>query len=182
MRQCDKPTVVVLAILLGPWLLAAETRFSPDMDDPAREWCYLSKSTTVIGVPFARRPIQVTFDGAVFAMSHGELCFFHGPHDTPLLARQKTFLEGWIPVVVYGWKDGDIIYDIEIFASEHPKLGSDNTIQFARLRMRNSGAQAANGRFAVAFRGSGSDNRKGAPPAFAPGTAFRMTEDRKSVV
>jgi len=45
------------------------------LDDPGKEWCFLLKSTTVIGVPFVPRPIQVTFDGAVFT-GNAELCFF----------------------------------------------------------------------------------------------------------
>ena len=38
----------------------------PVIDDPNREWCYLAKSTTVLGVPFVPEPVQVTYDGAIY--------------------------------------------------------------------------------------------------------------------
>ena len=93
---------------------------------------------------------------------NAELCFFYGDKDIPALVRGKTFLEGWIPVVQYAfWKDGNIPYDIEYFAS--PLQGEDagNTVNFVRVRMKNTGTQAATGSFAVALRHSGGDHRYG---------------------
>ena len=45
-----------------------------------------------------------------------ELCFFYDTSDQPLLARGKTFLEGWIPIVHYALQEGGINYDIEYLA------------------------------------------------------------------
>ena len=53
--------------------------FDPVIDDPAREWCYGGKTTTVIGKPFVPAPVQVTFDGAIFT-GEAELAFFHGAY------------------------------------------------------------------------------------------------------
>src|SRR5215471_21393926 len=75
---------------------------SPLVDKAEKEWCYLAKSTTVIGMPFQPDVTQVTYDGALFTR-YAELCFFWGKEEKPLLARQKTFLQGWIPVVQYDW-------------------------------------------------------------------------------
>ncbi len=50
----------------------------PRMDDPGKPWCYLQKSTTLIGVPYMPDAIQVTYDGAVYTRS-AELCFYYEP-------------------------------------------------------------------------------------------------------
>jgi hypothetical protein len=76
----------------------------PATDDPGREWCYLAKSTTMIGVPYQPDVTQVTYDVALYTRN-AELCFFYGKPLRPLLARQKTFLEGWMPIVLYDWSD-----------------------------------------------------------------------------
>ncbi|NQT85544.1 hypothetical protein HQ560_02195, partial [bacterium] len=46
--------------------LGAATMVDPVIDDETREWCYLAKSTTVIGVPYMPDAVQVTFDGAIY--------------------------------------------------------------------------------------------------------------------
>ena len=48
-----------------------------EANNPEKEWCYSPKSTTVIGVPFMPRPVQVSFDGALYT-GDAELCFFYG--------------------------------------------------------------------------------------------------------
>lgn len=53
-------------------------------DKPGEEWCYLSKSTTVIGVPFQPDVTQITFDGSVYTRN-AELCFFYGGKHQPFL-------------------------------------------------------------------------------------------------
>ncbi len=139
----------------------------PAIDDPNGQWCYLARSTTVIGVPFVPEPVQVTYDGAIYTRN-AELCFFYGEKNAPVMARQKTFLDGWIPVVRYDFKDGDIRYDVEIFSAIVPPLESDNVVQFVRMTMRNVGTQERTGIFASAIRGSGAIDRLG-------GSRWRMT-------
>ena len=43
-------------------------------DDPNKEWCYLKKSTTVIGMPFHPQVTEVTYDGSLYT-GYAELCF-----------------------------------------------------------------------------------------------------------
>jgi len=74
------------------------------IDNPEKEWSYLLEPTTVIGMPFSTHAVQVTYDGSIFTGS-GELCFFYGKDNTPLFARQRYFLKGWIPVVMYSWEE-----------------------------------------------------------------------------
>src|SRR5665213_434948 len=126
----------------------------PATDQPGGEWCYLAKSTTVIGVPFQPDVTQVTFDGALFTGS-AELCFFYGAGNHPLLARQKTFAEGWIPIVQYAWKDGNMAYDIEYFAASIDGESADDTVNFVQIRMHNTGTNPATGEFAAALRHNG---------------------------
>ena len=147
----------------------------PATDKADRPWCYLAKSTTVIGMPEQPDVTQVTFDGALFTRN-AELCFFYGEKDRPLLARQKQWLDGWIPVVQYAWCDGQIDYDIEMFAVPLEGENVDNTVNFVQLRMRNAGKQPAAGRFAAALRHNGGDYRYGGSP-FSPQWRYEMTDN-----
>jgi len=132
------------------------------MDDPARPWCYAAQSTTVIGMPFVPAPVQITYDGAVYTR-YAELAFLYGQKLQPVMARTKTFRDGWIPVVGYGWQDNGVDYHLEIFSAELPELGRANLVQFARLTMTNSGKSAADGVLAAATRASGGHFRRGKP-------------------
>jgi len=132
---------------------------SNKVDDPTKTWCYSPKSTTVIGVPFVSTPVQVTFDGAIYTGS-AELCFFYGKDLKPVMARQKNFLDGWMPIVEYSWKAEGINYHLEIFSTIVKPLDNKNTVQFAKLTMKNCGDIEKTGQFAAAFRGNGMDHRK----------------------
>ncbi len=145
--------------LAGPSLLASGPMFDPALDDPAREWCYAAQSTTVIGRPFAPAPVQITYDGAIYT-EHAELAFFYGKPLKPVMARNKTFLEGWIPVVVYDWKDEGVDYHLRIFSADLPELGVANLVQFAELKMTNASSSPAEGLVAAAARGTAGHFRK----------------------
>jgi hypothetical protein len=161
-------------ILLASVAQAAAPMLDPATDRADGPWCYLAKSTTVIGVPFQPDVTQITFDGAVFTRN-AELCFLYGPEDRPLLAREKTFLDGWIPVVQYAWRDGEIAYDIEYFAAPLEGESAENTVNFVQLRMRNTGKQRAAGAFAAALRHSGGDCRFGRT-RLSPLWKYEMTD------
>ncbi|MHC4252513.1 MAG: hypothetical protein ACYS9X_25625 [Planctomycetota bacterium] len=151
--------------------------FDPVIDRPDREWCYAAQSTTVIGLPFMHAPVQLTYDGAVYTR-HAELAFLYGPGLTPVMARNKTFLEGWMPIAGYVWRDGDIEYELEVFSAELPGLGLENLVQFARLSMTNAGAADREGLVAAAVRGSAGTFRKGKPAdPVKPDTVFAMDGD-----
>jgi hypothetical protein len=131
---------------------------SPGTDKADKEWCYLAKSTTVIGMPFQSDVTQVTFDGALFTR-FGELCFFWGKENKPLLARQKTFLQGWMPVVEYSWKDAGLRYEIEYFSDFIDESSSSPVINFAKIKVTNLNATPATALFKSALRFSGEDHR-----------------------
>ncbi len=171
LRATGSISLVVAFLLLARAGLAM---LDPATDKPGEEWCYLAKSTTVIGVPYQPDVTQITFDGAVFTR-HAELCFFYGTNAVPLLARGKTFLEGWLPVVQYAWRDGDIAYDIEYFCAPLAGETASNTVNFIQLRMRNTGPRPATGALAAALRHSGGDCRNGGSP-FSGEWRYEMTE------
>ena len=101
-------------------------------DDPAKEWCYLKKSTTVLGMPYNPQVTEVTYDGALYT-GYIELDFATGSKDTPLLIRQKTFLEWWIPVVGDTWQEDGLDYEIQMFAAPATQEGITNCINFVRI-------------------------------------------------
>lgn len=154
---------------------AAEPMLDPATDDLQRPWCFLDKSTTVIGVPYMPDVTQVTFDGALYTRE-AELCFFFGEPLKPVLARQKTHLDGWIPIVQYGWRDDPIAYDIELFSAVLDGEDALNTCQFVKLTMRNVSTTPAEGFMAVATRRSGGDHRYGGGQA-SPDWLYAMTDD-----
>jgi hypothetical protein len=127
---------------------------SPALDDPSKPWCYLAHTTTLIGVPWMPDAVQVTYDGAIFTR-HAELCFFYGDPLRPVLQRQKRWLDGWIPIVQYDWRDGDIAYEVEMFSSVLDGFNEENTLQFVRAHIRNTGPKPAPATFAAASRASG---------------------------
>lgn len=152
--------------------------FDPAIDKPELEWCYAAKSTTVIGKPFVPEPVQITYDGAIYTR-YAELAFFYGLKLTPVMARNKTFRDGWIPVIEYRWHDGSITYDLEIFSAELPDMGINNLVQFASLTMTNTGKKPATGLIAAAMRGSAAHFRKGKPKKpVKPTTKYEITNNR----
>jgi len=153
--------MVFYGVIMALSMNAGAALVDPVIDDPNQAWCYLAKSTTVIGVPFVPEPVQITYDGAIYTRN-AELCFFYGEKNEPVLARHKTFHEGWIPQVEYAWKEGQIAFRMEIFAATVAPLGSDNIIVFARMTMKNEGAKEQTGLFTSAIRGSGQTDRLGA--------------------
>lgn len=174
--HCGDWAVAVYSVLVaGSAAIAAADMADPAIDDMGREWCYLAKSTTVIGVPYMPDAVQVTFDGAIYT-THAELCFFYGDPLRPLMARQKTFLEGWLPVVVSQWDEGPLAYEVEMFGAPLEGADEGNTVQFVRVRIRNTGRQPARASWAAAMRHSGGDCRHGGTP-FSPGWRYEMTDD-----
>jgi len=144
------------------------------VNDPAKEWCYTPKSTTVIGMPFTPRPVQITYDGALYTRD-AEVCFFYSDSLKPLMARQKTFLEGWIPVVQYEWKENGISYTVEMFGTGMEEVNQLNTLLFVRLSARNDAGEPRRAVLASASRFSGKDHRfgKSSHPC-TPDTRYEM--------
>lgn len=123
-----------------PALMAQELK-----DDSAKEWCYLKKTTTVLGMPYNPQVTEVTYDGALYT-GYIELNFAAGSKATPLLLRQKTFLEGWIPVVGDTWKEDGLDYTIQMFAAPSTQEGIFNCLNFVKISVNNSTKSAQEAR------------------------------------
>ena len=179
-RACVPKVLVAMMVVAGATmpLCAGQPMFDPATDQPGEEWCYAAQSTTVIGMPFVPDPVQITYDGAVYTR-YAELAFFFGKELKPVMARNKTFLDGWIPVVGYGWRDDGLAYHLEIFGAELPQLGRANLVQFARLTMTNPGESSVEGVVAAAARGSAEHFRLGAVrEPISPTTQFTLHSNR----
>lgn len=133
------------------------------IDNAEKEWSYCPKSTTVIGIPFTPQPVQITFDGAIFT-GNAEVCFFYGIQLKPLLINQRHFYEGWIPIVMDEWVDGNIQYSIEIFGAQLEGEDGQNSIQFAKVTMNNNSDKNETAWFAAGVSSSGIDHRLGIGP------------------
>jgi len=152
----------------------AERMLSPAIDDLHKSWCYLAHSTTVIGMPWMPDAVQVTYDGALFTR-HAELCFFYGQPLQPVLQRQKQWLERWIPIVQYDWRDGDIAYEAEMFGAILDSFREENTLQFIRVRIRNDGPKRRSATFAAGTRMAGDHWRFG-DVSFSPDWTYEIHE------
>ncbi len=134
--------------------------FSADQfkDDPSREWCYLQKSVTAIGVPFQKTIHTVTYDGSLYNR-YNELNFYYGKEMTPVFARQKTYMEGWIPVVQYDWTEGGIRYALEMFAYPLDGHESEGSVGFVKYSAKNVSGKPAKAYLAASTRGYIDDYR-----------------------
>ena len=152
-------TIVIFSICLktssqdkGPAFGPYKMVFDRNIDDLTRPWCYLAKSTTVIGVPHqpgytTGNPetaiytygavTQVTCDGSLFT-NNVELGFCYGENDIPLLARQKTFHRGWIPVIEYSWTHGNILYEIRMLAAVLDGCDESTTLNDAGIPLHGT--------------------------------------------
>lgn len=148
----------------------------PGIDDAAKPWCYLQKSTTVIGVPYMPDAVQVTYDGAVYTQ-HAELCFFYGNQMQPVMQRQKQWYKGWIPVVEYNWESEKVNYEMEMFGFPLHGENAENTLQFIKVTITNKNTFTANAKFTVATRSTGKDNRFG-PATFSPAWLYDFNNNK----
>lgn len=163
--------------------------FDPGIDDLTKPWCYLAKSTTVIGVPHQSgytsgtpetaiytygAVTQVTYDGSLYT-NNAELGFFYGKSELPLMARQKTFYKGWIPIVEYSWNHDQIRYDIEMFATVVDGYDETNTLNLVKVKMTNRAKTSHDAYFTSVMRGKYPDCREGDLVGFSPDNRYEIT-------
>lgn len=144
-------------------------------DDPNKEWCYLKKSTTVIGMPFNPQITEVTYDGSLYT-GYSELCFSYGKDDNPILIRQKTFKDGWIPVVGDKWNDNGIEYKIEMFSSPIDEYDVSNCVNFVKIKLTNICNDKKNAYFNISNRGKLKDYRLTKLKGFSSENKYEIEE------
>jgi hypothetical protein len=155
--------IIIYLAITGFAIKAEDNKMEyPQIDNPAKEWCYLAKSTTVVGMPFMPDSVRITWDGAIYTRN-AELAFFYGKDLKPVLQRQKTWLNGWIPIINYNWQEKGIDYRADIFNINLDGTDVSNTVTFARVKIKNISDKATEAVFAAAIRGSGEDYRDRKP-------------------
>ncbi|MBN2652073.1 MAG: hypothetical protein JXR63_06795, partial [Spirochaetales bacterium] len=105
-----------------------------------------------------------------------EMHFLYSQAMQPILAREKQFIEGWIPIINYSWIEDEIEYEIEIFSYSIEPLGRENLVQFANFSMKNIGKSNKTAVLASAIRNSGMDNRTGIISKIKGSSKFSMEE------
>lgn len=143
------------------------------IDDPSKTWCYLQKSTTVIGVPFHSEVTEVTYDGSLYT-GYAELNFAYGVSKKPMMARQKNFKEGWIPIVEYTWNEDGIDFEYECFSMPPKGMDEDSCVNFIRLTMRNKGTSPQKGLISISSRGKLDDFRLAQLKDFSSEQTFQI--------
>ena len=161
-----RPTILCLALLpILPCRLDAQaTRplperpelVDPAIDDGPGPFSYYSHPTDAIGV-MDGRGTEVTPEGYLYT-GYGELMFLAGPTLTPIEQRVRTLRGGWLPVIEYEVRRGDIAYRFTLFAATLDGQPESAVVDFARVVMTNTGNAAARARLAFAARYTGPSN------------------------
>ncbi len=126
----------------------------PSLDDPEKPWCYYTHPVSCIGVPFMPDAVVVTPEGNIFTGS-AELCLFLGKDARPMASRQRQFLDGFIPIVKDSWIDEDgLDYQWEAFGTSLNGFDESNTLQFIKLKVKNTNSEATEARIIAAMRHS----------------------------
>ncbi len=156
-------TTLCLALLpILPYRLDAQATRTPpeppDMVDPSIDdgpgpFSYYSRPTDAIGV-MDGRGTEVTPEGYLYT-GFGELVFLAGPTLTPIEQRIRTLRDGWLPVVEYEVRRGDVAYRFTLFAATLDGNPQSRVVDFVRVTMTNTGSSAARARFAFAERYTG---------------------------
>ena len=172
--------IIILASVAPAAARAADAvipMVDPDIDTTG-PFCYLAKPNFNLGVIGNRHGAQVTFDGAIYS-GGSELCFFTGSKLRPVMARQKTLEDGWMPIVHYGCTDGAVRYDIEAFGASLDGDTTDSPVSFVRVDITNTGTTPTVATFAAASRFLVDDHRFGymKPYTYSPEWRYEMTRD-----
>ena len=156
--------IAAVGLVASP-LAAQAPAAHPEMVDPAMDegpgpFSYYSRPTDAIGV-MDGRGTEVTPEGYLYT-GYGELMFLAGPTLEPVAQRVRTLREGWLPVVEYAVRRGDVAYRLTALAATLDSGPPPVVADFVRVVMVNGGRQAARARFAFAVRYTGPAARGGA--------------------
>ncbi|MEJ2218297.1 MAG: hypothetical protein P8099_16955 [Gemmatimonadota bacterium] len=162
-RWCDRGQKVsaclvgltaLLGLAISPRALTAQSQMADPAMDSAGPFSYYSRPTDEIGV-MDGRGTEITPEGWLYTGS-GELMLLAGPTLSPVRQRIRTLRDGWLPVVQYGFRRGDVAYRVTMFAATLPGDtlvdASTPVVDFVRVTMRNTGARDVFARLGFAVR------------------------------
>ncbi len=181
--------VVILIFFLGaaPTVAQVEERRTPvRMVDPAMDaeepFAWPSKPNTQLAGIGWNEGFQVTFDGALYTGA-AELVVGYGDPPRPMFARQRQFLEGWIPIVQHSWEYDGIRYEWEAFASMLEGTEQDlpvGSVAFVRATASNISEEPRPSNLSMMTRYIADDHRfhHMQPEPFDPDWEYEMRDDR----
>ncbi len=155
----------ILTVAIVPIRLSAQTSEvpvePPDMVNPAIDegpgpFSYFSRPTDAIGV-MDGRGTEITPEGYLYT-GYGELMFLAGAELTPVRQRIRTLRDGWLPVLEYGARRGDVAYRFTMFAATLDGQPESPVVDFVRVTMTNTGTARTRARLAFATRYTGPSN------------------------
>jgi hypothetical protein len=157
--MCLRPRYVLIVLLLGSIAVPAQM-LDPAIDRDDQPFSYFNKPTDVIGVMDARAGTLISPEGYLYTGT-GELMFFTGDPPVPAEQRIKTLYRGYLPVVQYSYRRGQIDYEVMAFAATLDGNPESDLMNFVRVRIVNRGAAAAVAHFAAAVRYTSPSNLAG---------------------
>ncbi|HEX5474658.1 MAG TPA: hypothetical protein VFX12_08370 [Vicinamibacterales bacterium] len=143
-RMAAASAVLTLLAIQGiqPASAAQETPAASIRRELAAPFSYFRAPTDQLGFENSPKAIVVTYDGA-FVSSHGQLSFYAGAPTSmrPVKQRVKTLLDGYLPVIRFGFDRDGLRYDFEAFAAPPGLDPRANLVTFIQCTVRNPGAR-----------------------------------------
>ncbi|RXS94531.1 hypothetical protein [Silvibacterium dinghuense] len=141
----SRRTALCLVLLPASAMLAKAQMVSPEIDLPGSPFSYFSKPVDVIGVMNAPSATEITPEGFLYS-GYGELMFFTGPEQTPLVERIRTLKDGYVPIIEGTVRQLGIDYTFTTFAAEvpvqtavDPDHAPGQIVNFVRVTLHNPG-------------------------------------------
>ena len=142
--------------------MAAGPQTKVTMVDPVIDqqgpFSYLAYPNNEMAMMSAPNGFQLTYEGAIFNRE-SELCLFYGNDLKPVMARQKTMQDGYIPIFHYSWNDGAVVFNAETFAGSLDGNPATPAVAFLKITLTNQGETTANAQLAAAIRHCAKDYR-----------------------
>ncbi len=130
----------------------------PDIiDQPGKPFSYFANPDDVLGAFGAPVAAEVTPEGYIFT-GFGELMFFIGNPPRPTWQRQRTLLDGCLPVVEYDIEDDGLRYDFQMFAADLGGALKGLPVNLVRITVTNPGSEPRAAYFSTGWRFTGPTN------------------------
>ncbi len=174
-RRARPAAALIGALLAGLGCLAAGQMVDPSIDGLTGPFSYLAEPSGALGGIGAGRATQVTWDGALYT-GEVELCLVAGDPPHPVAVRAKRLGGGYVPLLHYGWMEGDVRVSVSAFASAVGQGG--DPANFVRLQMARLGDSGQPASVGFALRHSGGDHRVPRPGqrAFDPASRYAFEQ------
>lgn len=167
------PLAIALLVCLSP-LMAQMV--DPAIDVPGQPFSFPVAPTDTIGIRDATAGTEITPEGYLYT-GYGEMMFLIGHPAAPTAQRIRTLESGYLPIIHYDLRDGDVNYRVTVFsAALRSDAEGQNPVNFIRVVATNRGTAARTSYFSVAFRYTGNIQN----PAGLGSNRYRRPAERRS--